>query len=74
VSKTHLDIDDELLSRTAALLRTGTKRETVHEALRRVVQQEERRAAVLAERDRGRSGYYAALGEDDAWHGQASDG
>lgn len=73
MSKTHLDIDDDLLSRTAKLLRTGTKRETVHEALRRVVQQEEHRAAVLAEHARGRAGYYATLLDDDAWSGDSRD-
>lgn len=72
MSKTHLDIDDELLSRTAKLLNTGTKRQTVHEALQRVVQQEERRAAVVAEQSRGRAGYYAPLIEDDAWNGESS--
>lgn len=73
MSKTHLDIDDDLLSRTAKLLRTSTKRETVHEALRRVVQQEERRAVVLAEHARGQAGYYVSLLDDDAWSGESRD-
>jgi Arc/MetJ family transcription regulator len=40
---TQIDLDDELLRQAAVVLGTATKKATVNEALRRVVQEELRR-------------------------------
>ena len=41
---TQIDLDPELLEQASAILGTSTKKATVNEALRRVVQNEVRRA------------------------------
>jgi Arc/MetJ family transcription regulator len=46
MSTTQIDLDPELLARAAEVLGTRTKKETVNEALRRVVQDEIRRRHV----------------------------
>jgi Arc/MetJ family transcription regulator len=43
VSTTQIDLDQELLTKAADILGTATKKDTVHEALRRVVLGELRR-------------------------------
>jgi Arc/MetJ family transcription regulator len=46
MSTTQIDLDQDLLARAAAILGTATKKDTVNEALRRVVQGELRRRHV----------------------------
>jgi Arc/MetJ family transcription regulator len=48
VSKTVIDLDDELLAEAAKELGTGTKKATVNAALRRVADQARRREALSA--------------------------
>jgi Arc/MetJ family transcription regulator len=43
MSTTQIDLDQDLLARAAVILGTATKKDTVNEALRRVVEQELRR-------------------------------
>jgi Arc/MetJ family transcription regulator len=43
MATTQIDLDQDLLARAADILGTGTKKDTVNEALRRVVQDEMRR-------------------------------
>jgi Arc/MetJ family transcription regulator len=43
VSTTQIELDQELVERAASILGTRTKKATVNEALRRVVQAEDRR-------------------------------
>ena len=48
MSKTLVDIDDELLEEATTALGTGTKKDTINEALRKVVnERRERRAQAL---------------------------
>ena len=46
VSTTQIDLDQELLRQAARILGTTTKKATVNEALRRIVQEELRRRHV----------------------------
>jgi Arc/MetJ family transcription regulator len=46
MSTTQIELDQELLGQAAAILGTKTKKSTVNEALRRVVQEELRRRHV----------------------------
>jgi Arc/MetJ family transcription regulator len=46
MSTTQIDLDQDLLTRAAGILGTTTKKDTVNEALRRVVQSELRRRHV----------------------------
>lgn len=46
MSTTQIDLDQDLLAKAASILGTATKKETVNEALRRVVQGELRRRHV----------------------------
>jgi Arc/MetJ family transcription regulator len=46
MSTTQIELDQELLSQAATILGTTTKKSTVNEALRRVVQEEFRRRHV----------------------------
>ncbi|HUZ27158.1 MAG TPA: type II toxin-antitoxin system VapB family antitoxin [Streptosporangiaceae bacterium] len=46
MSTTQIDLDQDLLARAAGILGTATKKDTVNEALRRVVQEELRRRHV----------------------------
>ena len=64
MSKTHIDIDDDLLAQVAAVTGTTTKRETVEAALRATLRQERRRAAAERLITRAESGYFAPLLED----------
>lgn len=43
MSTTQIELDQDLLARAARVLGTKTKKDTVNEALRRVVEQEARR-------------------------------
>ncbi|GAB3216401.1 hypothetical protein GCM10027586_09120 [Kineococcus gypseus] len=61
MSKTHIDIDDDLLAQVAAITGTTTKRETVEAALRATLRQERRRAAAERLITRAESGYFAPL-------------
>ncbi|PRY17066.1 type II toxin-antitoxin system VapB family antitoxin [Kineococcus rhizosphaerae] len=61
MSKTHIDIDDDLLAQVAAITGTTTKRDTVEAALRTTLRQERRRAAAERLITRGESGYFAPL-------------
>jgi Arc/MetJ family transcription regulator len=61
VSKTHIDIDEDLLAQVAAITGTTTKRDTVEAALRTTLRQERRRAAVERLITRAESGYFAPL-------------
>lgn len=61
MSKTHIDIDDNLLAQAAAITGTTTKRDTVDAALRTVLHQEQRRAAAERLINRAQNGYFAPL-------------
>lgn len=61
MSKTHIDIDEDLLAQVAAITGTTTKRDTVEAALRTVLRQERRRAAAERLIVRAESGYFAPL-------------
>lgn len=61
MSRTVIDIDDDLLGRAAELLRTRTKRDTVNAALRVVVA----RQARMAELDRLARGELPDLADPD---------
>jgi hypothetical protein len=61
LSKTHIDIDDDLLAQVAAITGTTTKRDTVEAALRATLRQERRRAAAERLITRAESGYFAPL-------------
>lgn len=61
MTRTVIDIDDDLLGRAAALLQTRTKRDTVNAALREVVA----RQARLAELDRLARGELPDLADRD---------
>lgn len=61
MSKTHIDIDDDLLAEVAAITGTTTKRDTVEAALRTVLHQQRRRAAAERLITRAESGYFAPL-------------
>lgn len=67
MSRTVIDLDDELLERAAEVLHTRTKRDTVNTALREVVA----RRARLAELDRLAKGELPDLGDPkvmaEAW-------
>ena len=65
MSKTHLEIDDSLLLEAGRLLQTTTKTATVNAALKALLAEERRKAAVAAEILRGRSGYYSVLLENE---------
>ena len=64
MSKTHIDIDEDLLAQVAAITGTTTKRETVEAALRATLRQERRRAAAERLITRAESGYFAPLLEE----------
>ncbi len=66
MSKTHIDIDEDLLAQVAAITGTNTKRETVEAALRTTLRQERRRAAAERLISRGESGYFSTLLDDHA--------
>lgn len=61
MTRTVVDIDDDLLGRAAELLQTRTKRDTVNAALREVVA----RRARLAELDRLARGELPDLADPD---------
>lgn len=61
MSKTHIDIDDDLLAQVAAITGTTTKRETVEAALRTTLRHERRRAAAERLITRAESGYFTPL-------------
>jgi Arc/MetJ family transcription regulator len=54
--RTNIDIDDELLVKATEALGTPTKKATVEEALRRIVQSHERRKAIAELRGIGWEG------------------
>ncbi|WP_432540725.1 type II toxin-antitoxin system VapB family antitoxin [Kineococcus sp. SYSU DK002] len=64
MSKTHIDIDDDLLAQVAAITGTTTKRDTVEAALRTTLRQERRRAAAERLITRAENGYFAPLLQD----------
>ena len=64
MSKTHIDIDEDLLAQVARITGTTTKRETVEAALRATLRQDRRRAAVERLVARGHAGYFGALLSD----------
>ena len=70
MSKTHIDIDEDLLAQVAAITGTTTKRDTVEAALRTTLRQERRRAAVERLITRAESGYFAPLLEE---HSEATE-
>jgi len=59
--RTNIDIDDELLSRAMDAAGTATKKATVEEALRRLVQTHERRRAIADLRGLGWEGDLQAM-------------
>lgn len=61
MSKTLIDLDDELLARTQEILGTATKKDTVNEAMRRVV----REGAVREFMEMAREGAFKDLGDPD---------
>lgn len=64
MSKTHIDIDEDLLAQVAAITGTTTKRDTVEAALLNTLRHERRRAAAERLIARGESGYFAPLLEE----------
>jgi Arc/MetJ family transcription regulator len=64
MSKTLIDIDDELLTSAAQLLHTRTKKDTVNQALRELIESRARAEAVRKEVERAKSGYYRFLISD----------
>lgn len=68
MSTTQIDLDQDLLARAARVLGTKTKKDTVNEALRTVVEQEARRRHV----DELASGALPDLADPEvmaaAWH------
>lgn len=65
VTRTNIDIDDELLERAMALYGTTTKKETVELALRRLIGPPMSKADALAMRGTGWQGGPGALDEGD---------
>jgi Arc/MetJ family transcription regulator len=65
MTKTMVDLDDEALQQAQLVLGTATKKETINRALSEVVARARRADAVQAEIERGRSGFYRRLLEDD---------
>jgi Arc/MetJ family transcription regulator len=61
MSKTLIDLDDDLLTQAQEILGTTTKKDTVNEAMRRVV----REAAVREFMEMAREGAFSDLGDPD---------
>ena len=61
MAKTTVDLDDQALSETQAVLGTATKKDTINRALGEVVASARRSAAAAAEIERGQSGFYRRL-------------
>ena len=61
MSKTLVDLDDEVLREAQAVLGTSTKKDTINRALGEIVASARRAKAVAAEIERGRSGIYRRL-------------
>lgn len=61
MSKTVIDLDEDLLTRAQQILGTGTKKETVNRALREVIVREARRR----DRELARSGAYQTLADPE---------
>ena len=70
MAKTLIDIDDQLLADVRTLLGTTTKKDTVHAALRAVMDRQRR---IEAFEDTRAQGFLAALADpkvrEQAWHG-----
>jgi Arc/MetJ family transcription regulator len=66
MAKTMVDIDDDALREAQAALGTATKKDTINQALAAVVESARRAAAVQAEIERGRSGFYRRLLSEEA--------
>ena len=63
IMRTNIDIDDELLTEAMAASGLATKKATVEEALRRLVQRHRRRAALADMTGLGWDGDLAAMRE-----------
>jgi Arc/MetJ family transcription regulator len=65
MTKTMVDLDDDALREAQAVLGTSTKKETINRALGEVVARAHQAQAVAAQIERGRSGFYRRLLDDD---------
>jgi Arc/MetJ family transcription regulator len=65
MTKTMVDLDDDALRLAQAVLGTPTKKETINRALGEVVARAHQAQAVAAEIERGRSGFYRRLLDDE---------
>jgi Arc/MetJ family transcription regulator len=65
MAKTMIDLDDDALRLAQAVLGTRTKKDTINRALGEVVARAHQAEAVTAEIERGRSGFYRRLLDDD---------
>jgi len=61
MAKTMVDLDEEALREAQAVLGTTTKKDTINRALGAVVASARRSEAVVAEIERGHSGFYRRL-------------
>lgn len=68
MSRTLIDVDDEMLGRASELLGTGTKKDTVNAALAEVVRAEMRRKHVEHLLDGGLADLSDPAVMDGAWH------
>ena len=65
MGKTMVDLDETALRQAQAVLGTATKKDTINQALGAVVASARRAEAVAAEIERGHSGFYRRLLEDE---------
>ena len=65
MGKTMVDLDEGALQAAKAVLGTATKKDTINQALEAVVASARRTAAVAAEIERGHTGFYRRLLDDD---------
>lgn len=65
MAKTLVDLDEVALRDAQAVLGTATKKDTINRALSSVLAAARRSDAVAAEIERGRSGFYRRLLDDE---------
>jgi Arc/MetJ family transcription regulator len=64
MAKTTIDLDDDLLDQARAVLGTRTVEETVNGALGEIVARPTQAQLIVAEIERGHSGFYRRLLDD----------
>ncbi|MHB8246960.1 MAG: type II toxin-antitoxin system VapB family antitoxin [Acidimicrobiales bacterium] len=65
MGKTMVDLDDDALQAAKVVLGTATKKDTINQALEAVVAAARRADAVATEIERGHTGFYRRLLDDD---------